>query len=227
MNQGIVESSAGVTLLAGGPVAKRDLRRALALAPVLVAADGGADRAFALGADPVAAIGDMDSISDAAKARLGPRFHHIPEQESTDFDKALRNIAAPFVLGLGCLGGRVDHELATLSVLVRRADVPCLLVGREDVIFVAPPVLEMDLQVGDRFSLFPMAPVTGRSAGLEWPIDGLAFAPGVRGGTSNRVTGPVRLEMDAPGMLVIVPRARLVQALAARLASIPGWGGAL
>jgi thiamine pyrophosphokinase len=84
----------------------------------------------------------------------------------------------------------------------------------------------MDLRPGDRFSLFPMAPVTGRSAGLEWPIDGLAFAPSLRGGTSNRVTGPVRLEMDSPGMLVIVPRARLAQALAARLASIPGWAGA-
>lgn len=225
MNQGIVESAAGVTLLAGGTVGKRDLMRALELAPVLVAADGGADRAYALGAEPVAAIGDMDSISEAAQQRLGPRFHPIPEQDSTDFDKALRNIAAPFVLGLGCLGGRVDHELATLSVLVRRADTPCLLIGREDVIFAAPPELEIALRPGDRFSLFPMAPVTGRSTGLEWPIDGLDFAPGVRGGTSNRVTGPVRLAMDAPGMLVIVPRARLVAALAARLASNRAWGG--
>ncbi|WP_323005603.1 thiamine diphosphokinase [Pseudorhodobacter sp.] len=209
MNHGIVESETGVTLIAGGSVLAQDLRAALALAPLLVAVDGGADRALALGARPVAVIGDLDSISASARASLGAVLHRVAEQESTDFDKALRNIDAPFVLALGCLGGRVDHELAALSVLVQRRAQPCVLIGREDVIFAAPPQLEIAMVAGDRFSLFPLAPVTGRSEGLEWPIAGLAFAPGGRVGTSNQATGPVRLTMDAPGMLVIVPRARL------------------
>lgn len=213
MNQPIVESETGVTLIAGGPVLARDFRAALGRAPMVVAADGGADRALALGVRPAAVIGDMDSISLQARGALADVLHPVPEQESTDFDKALRHIAAPFVLGLGCLGGRVDHELAVLSVLVRRSDVRCVLIGREDVVFAAPPVLDIAMQAGDRFSLFPMAEVTGRSAGLEWPIGGLQFAPDVRGGTSNRATGPVRLEMDGAGMLVIVPRARLGVAL--------------
>lgn len=225
MNHKIVQSTDGITLLAGGPVSRQDFRAALRLAPTLVAADGGADRALALGQEPVAVIGDMDSISAAARARLGPAVHEVAEQDSTDFDKALRHIEAPFVLVLGCLGGRVDHELAVLSVLVRRPDIPCLLIGREDVIFAAPPKLEIAMQAGDRFSLFPMAVVTGRSTGLHWPIDGLRFAPDGRGGTSNVATGPVRLEMHAPGMLVIVPRPRLREALAARLASVSAWAG--
>jgi thiamine pyrophosphokinase len=59
-----------------------------------------------------------------------------------------------------------------------------------------------------------MAPVTGRSTGLEWPIDGLAFAPAGLIGTSNRATArTVHLDMDGPGMLVILPRARLDAAL--------------
>lgn len=215
MNQPIVESQTGVTLIAGGPVSARDLRAALARAPVLVAADGGADRALALGVRPVAVIGDMDSITAAARTQLGAVVHHVPEQESTDFDKALRNIRAPFVLALGCLGGRVDHELAVLSVLIRRHAMPCLLIGREDVVFAAPPVLQIALQAGDRFSLFPMAHVTGRSEGLKWPIAGLEFSPDARGGTSNQALGPVQLEMDQPGMLVIVPRNRLAAALKA------------
>jgi thiamine pyrophosphokinase len=215
MNHLIVESETGVTLIAGGPVLRRDLRAALALAPVLVAADGGADRALALGAAPQAVIGDLDSISDASRKTLGGVLHEVAEQESTDFDKALRHIAAPFVLVLGCLGGRVDHELAALSVLIRRGDRPCVLIGREDVIFAAPPVLDLALRAGDRVSLFPMAPVTGRSTGLKWPIEGLQFAPAERGGTSNQATGPVRLDMDGPGMLVILPRNRLAVALRA------------
>jgi thiamine pyrophosphokinase len=211
----IVQSQSGVTLIAGGPVLARDLRRALCLAPILVAADGGADRALALGVRPAAVIGDMDSITSATRTSLQDVFHRVAEQDSTDFDKALRHIEAPFVLALGCLGGRVDHELATLSVLVRRHKTRCFLIGREDVIFAAPPVLDIAMQAGDRFSLFPLAQVTGRSTGLKWPIAGIAFAPNGRGGTSNEATGPVHMEIDAPGMLVIVPRARLGAALQA------------
>lgn len=217
MNRPIVESQTGVTLIAGGPVLARDFRVARALAPLLVAADGGADRALALGAMPAAVIGDMDSLSDAGRARLAGLIHTVAEQESTDFDKALRHIRAPFVLGLGLLGGRVDHELAALAVLAKHATLPCLLIGREDVIFAAPPVLEIALQAGDRFSLFPFAPTTGRSTGLKWPVNGIEFAPIGRCGTSNMALGAVRLEMDAPGMLVIVPRRRLRDAVTARV----------
>ncbi|MDN5786289.1 thiamine diphosphokinase [Pseudorhodobacter sp.] len=225
MKQGIVESLTGVTLIAGGPVAKRDLTAALRLAPMLVAADGGADRALALGAVPVAAIGDMDSISAAARARIGAGLFPVEEQESTDFDKALRHIRAPFVLAVGCLGGRVDHELAALSVLVQRHVMPCLLIGRQDVIFAAPREMQIALRRGDRFSLFPLASLRGESDGLRWPIAGLDFAPDRRIGTSNEALGPVRLRMEAPGMLVIVPRGRLPAALAALLGAM-AWGGA-
>lgn len=218
MNQPIVESRDAVTLIAGGPCTARDLALALRRAPVLVAADGGADRALALGRDPVAVIGDFDSVSAAARQRLAGRLFPIAEQETTDFDKALRSVSAPFLLAVGVAGGRVDHELAVLSGLVRhRAEggrMPCLLIGAQDVIFAAPPVLDLRLHPGDRLSLFPMARVTGRSRGLQWPIDGLDLAPDGRIGTSNRVSAPrVRLEFDAPGMLVILPRARLDAAL--------------
>lgn len=215
MNRTIVESSEGVTLIAGGPVRAADLRAARARAPVLVAADGGADRALALGAEPVAVVGDFDSIGTAARARLAGRLHPVPEQETTDFDKALAAIAARFVLALGVLGGRVDHELAALSTLVRHRGSPCLALGREDVVFAAPPALRLEMRAGDRLSLFPMAAVEGTSAGLEWPIDGIAFAPGGRIGTSNRVLGGrVELRFGRPGMLVILPRARLGVAMA-------------
>ena len=40
-------------------------------------------------------IGDFDSISDAAQRALPPAaLHRIAEQDSTDFDKCLRNIDA-------------------------------------------------------------------------------------------------------------------------------------
>lgn len=228
MNQRIVESSAGVTLVAGGPVARRDLTLALRRAPRLVAVDGGADRLLAAGHLPEAVIGDFDSISDRARAVLGEgRLHHIAEQETTDFDKALRSIAAPFVLALGALGGRVDHGLAVLNALVRHAGRTCLLIGREDVIFHAPPALDLRLRPGDRLSLFPLQRVSGESEGLRWPIGGLDFAPHGMIGTSNEVSRPeVRLRFDGPGMVVILPRARLDAALAALAALRPSGDAA-
>jgi thiamine pyrophosphokinase len=215
MNQPIVHSLGGITLVGGGPVSPAAITAARAFAPVLVAADGGADRCLRAGMVPAAVIGDFDSISDAARLALDPAtLHHIPEQSSTDFDKALRSVAAPFVLALGFTGARVDHQLAVFNVLVRRPDRVCIVVGPKDVVFHAPARLTLDMRVGDRFSLFPMAHVTGREQGLEWPLDGYDFAPDGLTSTSNRVSAAkVVLEFDGPGMLVILPRARLQAAI--------------
>ena len=227
MKAAIVESLSGVTLVGGGPVPAALMRRALALAPVLVAADGGADRALALGQVPQAVIGDLDSLSEAARARLpATAVHRIAEQDTTDFDKALRHIAAPFVLGLGFAGARVDHTLAVFSTLARHPQRRCLILSATDVCFLAPATLCLRLPPGSRLSLYPLGPVRGESTGLRWPIDGLGFAPDGVIGTSNEVSAPeVRLAFDAPRMLVILPRAALRPALAAL---VPAWrpGGA-
>ena len=197
--------------MGGAPFSKAALSLAMQRAPRLVAADSGADRLLALGLKPEAVIGDFDSISAAAQAALGPeRLHPIAEQDTTDFDKALRSIAAPFVLALGFDGARMDHGLAVLNALVRHRDRACVVVGAKDVVFHVPPALDLALKVGDRLSLFPMGAVQGWSEGLRWPIEGLAFAPDTIIGTSNEVSlRQVRLRMGGAGMLAILPRARL------------------
>jgi thiamine pyrophosphokinase len=81
-----------------------------------------------------------------------------------------------------------------------------VLVGPHDVVFVAPARVVLALAAGTRVSLFPMAPVTGRSEGLRWPIAGLHFDPAGRTGTSNEALGQVAMEFDRRGMVVLVPR---------------------
>ena len=134
-----------------------------------------------------------------------------PQHALLAMTTAARN--APLMLAVGFTGGRLDHELAAYSALLRFASKSCIIIGPRDLVFHAPPELRLDLKPGSRLALFPLAPVTGRSEGLLWPIDGLDFAAGGRLGTSNTVTGPVRLQMDAPGMLVILPRAALRAAI--------------
>ena len=215
MNQVIVDTLQGVTLAGGGPFGKAALARALRLAPVIVGADGGADKLLRLNAAPLAVIGDLDSITPAARARLADRLFPIAEQESTDFDKALRSIKAPFVLGLGFAGARLDHSLAVLNALVRQPQQRCLILGPKDVTFLAPRDLTLNLPVGTRLSLFPMGSVMGGSTGLRWPIDGLRFAPDGMIGTSNQVSARrVHLRFDADTMLIILPLFALPAVLA-------------
>ncbi len=196
-----------VTLVGAGPIDPRHLEAALAIAPVAVAADGGGDLALPGGRRFRAVIGDMDSLADPERLRAaGVPIHPIPEQETTDLEKCLYSVEAPLFVGLGFLGGRIDHHLAAMNALVKFARVPVVLVGGEDLCFLCPPELAIDLAAGTRVSLFPMGPVRGRSEGLLWPIDGLAFDPTGRIGTSNAATGGVvRIEFDAPRMLVILP----------------------
>lgn len=224
MNQPIVESSEGVTLVGGGPVAARDLRLALARAPVAVAADSGADRLLRAGVMPQAVIGDLDSLSAAARVALpAGRLHPLADQDTTDFDKALSRIVAPFVLALGFHGARIDHGLAVLNTLVRHAARPCLVLGPKDFAFACPPKLTLATRPGEAFSLFPLAALTARSEGLHWPLAGLDFAPDGMIGTSNRVTArQVRVTVSGPGMVVILPRARLDAAIAALAPAAPG-----
>lgn len=226
MDNAVVESQHGITLVGGGQVGARMLARSLALAPGLVAADGGADHALRLGYEPQAVIGDMDSLSDVARQRLADRLHPLAEQDTTDFDKALRCIRAPFVLGLGFAGPRLDHALAVLNTLARHPDRRCLILSGTDVTFLAPPRLNLRLPAGTRLSLFPVGAVSGRSQGLRWPIDGLRFAPDAMIGTSNEVAASnVVLDFDAPRMLVILPGGQLRAALAALVPPPPVRGG--
>ena len=224
-NQMIVESSEGVTLAGGAPFSASLLARARRFAPRIVGADGGADRLLRLGVTPEAVIGDLDSISETAKARLGDRLFPVAEQDTTDFDKALRHIAAPFVLAVGFQGARIDHGLAVLNALTRHPDRRCLVLGPRDVCFLCPPDLRLDLPQGTRLSLFPMGAVQGDSTGLRWPIAGLDFAPDGMVGTSNAVSGPVHLRFDAPKMLVILPLRYLAAALHGLVPPSPVPGG--
>lgn len=215
----LYRAAAPVTLIGGGPVTARRLAAALRIAPEIVAADGGADVALPAGREFGAVIGDLDSIASVAalRARCVP-VHRIVEQDSTDLEKCLRAVEAPLLVGVGFLGGRIDHQLAALSALVRRPEKKVVLLGARDVCFRCPTELALDLEAGTRVSLFPMGRTRGVvSEGLRWPVGGLEFAPGGLIGTSNAAAGGrVRIGFDTDRMLVILP-ARALGAAAAAL----------
>ena len=113
-----LSSARPVTLIGGAPVGRADLDLALRLAPVVAAADSGADTALSHGLMPAAVWGDFDSISARARSEIPlANQHPIAEQDSTDFTKCLTRIAAPFVMAVGFAGLRLDHTLAALNTM--------------------------------------------------------------------------------------------------------------
>ena len=198
-----------VTLVGGGPVGPAELARAPA--PEAIAADGGGDHPLPEGHAFRAVIGDMDSLRSGPRlAAEGVALHAVDEQESTDLEKCLYSVEAPLFIGLGFLGGQIDHHLAAMNALAKNPAKPVVLIGGADLCFLCPPVFEIDLTAGTRVSLFPMAPVAGLEwEGLRWPLRG-EFRPDGRIGTSNRALGGrVRMAFDAPRMLAILPAALL------------------
>ena len=224
-----VHAKTPITLIGGVRVSSGLLDMALLHASDVVAADSGADRALAHGLTPRAVFGDFDSISGDARAQLDPAtLHPMPDQDSTDFDKCLRQVSAPLILGVGFCGERLDHQMAACNTLVRHPGQRCVLLGETDLMVLCPPTIHLPLPEGCRVSLFPMGAVEGASDGLEWPIGGLNFAPDGRVGTSNAALGPVHLSITAPKMLLMLPVDRLdtlVTALSESAAHCPEAGG--
>jgi thiamine pyrophosphokinase len=208
-----------VTLVGGGPIPPGALEAALALAPVAVAADGGGDVRLPQGRRFAAVIGDIDSLDAPERlAAAGVPIHRLPEQETTDLEKCLYATEAPLYLGVGFLEGRIDHHLAAMNALCKHQGKRVALIGSQDLCFLCPPTLELDLAAGTRVSLFPMAPAMGAvSEGLRWSVEGLELSPAGRIGTSNEALGGrVRVAFDAPSVIAILPRPLLEQ-VAARL----------
>jgi len=199
-----------VTLVGGGALDRSAFDEAHRRAPAIVAADGAMNRlhAWGLGADAV--IGDMDSVDDAVRRSLGDTpVLALAEQDTTDFEKCLYATEAPFYLGVGFTGARLDHTLAVFHGLLSHPEKPVILIGEQEVIALIPAEgVRVGLDPGATVSLFPLRRVTGRrSSGLKWPIDGLELEAGTMIATSNEATAPeIHISFDRSGALLFLPR---------------------
>ena len=178
------------------------------------------DAIAAAGLRPEAIIGDLDSLEDPQAWRGRTRMLQIAEQETTDFEKALYSTRAPVTVAVGMTGRRLDHTLAALDAVARYAARRCtVLVDEHDLALVLTDAFSFTVAPGERVSVHPLAPVTfRRSEGLEYPLDTVKLAPGIRTGTSNAATeGPFTLVPEAgvqAPFLLILDRRHLLPLLA-------------
>lgn len=198
-----------VLLVGAGPATIQDLELAREHTGPIFAVDGGYDHLCAWGVTPDAVLGDMDSICGDVPEDI-PTLP-IEEQDSTDIEKALRTVSAPLLIGIGFLGGRLDHTLAAMHGLVAVPSARAILIGREDVVFASPLDWRAEVAVGTRISFYPVrrVPAIG-SKGLRWPIDDLLFEGGGQIGVSNEASSSrVAAWFAEHGAVTILPRTAL------------------
>jgi thiamine pyrophosphokinase len=192
------------------PAAQRDL--------LVIAADGGALKAEALGLPPHVVVGDADSLSGPDVTRLRDSGAEVlvfpPAKDESDTELAVRealNRGATRLVIVGAFGGRrFEHALANVLLLtlpeLRGRDV-CLADGTSVLrIVFGGERLEINGERGDYVSLLPLteeaAGVT--TDGLAYPLAGATIRQGPARGLSNELSGVrASVSLDAGRLAVI------------------------
>ena len=87
----------------------------------VVCCDGAANRYIEEGGNPIAIIGDGDSVSPRIKEQFAHCFHPVAEQETNDLTKAVSFAATSGytdIIILGATGKRECHTLGNISLLI-------------------------------------------------------------------------------------------------------------
>jgi thiamine pyrophosphokinase len=182
----------------------------------VLAADGGAHHAVAMGLRPRVVVGDLDSVEPAMVEQLvahGVEFERHPAAKNkTDLEltieRAIRDGAQEIVL-LGALGGRLDQSLANV-LLMAQQDWPATihLVDAHEIATVIHGGEAMTLEAtpGSIVSLLPLSDVvTGITyTGMLYPLDDATLVLGSTRGVSNEVVShPATVKIRTGIALVI------------------------
>jgi thiamine pyrophosphokinase len=192
---------------------------------LVIAADGGARHAGALGRRLDLWVGDGDSIGEdelAALERAGvPIRRSAVDKDESDTELAVLaalDAGAPRVTILGALGGaRLDHELANVWLLGHPRLVGCdirLIDAAVRVRLVGPGRVDLGGRVGDLVSLLPFAGDAAGMAreGLRYPLRNESLRSGPSRGLSNvRVADDASLVIESGRILVVETPATLSQ----------------
>jgi thiamine pyrophosphokinase len=185
-------------------------------ADLLIGADGGTLHCLALGRQPHAVIGDLDSLSPELVRQLGAQGvwieRHPPEKDETDLDLAIHYAlgqGAQEIVLLGALGGRLDQMLGNVLLLTRPEwRVPIILAdGNQQAQMVrAGERLTLVAPVGNTVSIVPIShQVTGITYhGMVYPLANATLALGSTQGISNVVAqAPATIQITSGLLLVI------------------------
>jgi thiamine pyrophosphokinase len=177
---------------------------------MIIAADSGYDLSRSAGVEPDLLVGDMDSIADleGALERLRGRVERFDRhKDETDTEIGLRLLYERGVRDItivGGGGGRLDHLLGIVALFEREIRPKRWITRGESVVHIEREET-FDNMKGVLCSFFPVGPETAtmRTAGLRWPLDGIAWKHGDAGVSNYGVEDQVTVTMLS-GQLIMV-----------------------
>lgn len=207
-----------VIIISGGAIRDAGLiSRTIALleGPAIICADGGLRHLAGTGIVPDLIVGDMDSADKTTLdgfLQRGSRIERHPvHKDETDTEIALARaleMKPDHVVILGALGGRIDHTLANISLLVKAAERGVDAVIRDETceLFIVKDRREIRGTPGDTVSLLPL---TGKVSGItlegfEYSLADAVMRIGVPCGISNRLSGATGTIAVKSGHLLVV-----------------------
>ena len=158
-------------------------------ADLILAADGGADRALSAGVRPDVVIGDLDSVSPQAKKILpAEKFIFVNNQNNTDLEKALDYLIAHQCTQCtltGFVGGRWDFTFGNfLSVYPYLDKMDICVAGKGWKIWPLTHSVTKTVRPGARVSLIPAADCQNVTLqGLVYPLEHANLSLGRTGQT--------------------------------------------
>tara|TARA_Y100000588_G_C14225906_1_gene913127 strand:- start:1418 stop:2047 length:630 start_codon:yes stop_codon:yes gene_type:complete len=180
-------------------------------ADLVVAADGGARSALALGFIPDIVTGDLDSLGTARNAMPPDSIHLNSDPNSTDLEKAValcldEGFDAIDIVGAG--GGRADHALANLSVLVRFGQRAHLrVIDERFAIELVNGESKIDGPIGTVVSLISMGHCEGiNSSGLRWELQDHSLDFSAYGIHNEIAAPPARISVRSGNLLLFQGR---------------------
>lgn len=185
---------------------------------LVVAADGGALKATALGFTPDVVVGDADSLPATSAHQLRARgvevVVHPAAKDESDTELALAEAlrrGATELLIVGAFGGaRLEHTVANLLLLAMPAlagrDVRLADGASEVRLLNGGQTLSIEGRPGDFVSLFPLAPLAEgvTTSGLAYRLVDEALTQGPARGLSNVMNGQNATVSARGGRLLVV-----------------------
>lgn len=153
---------------------------------LLIAVDGGIDKAEYFPKKPDLWIGDFDSATAAELKEYGAlkQLRFPSEKDEVDSELGLnRAIAAGCseVVILGGIGGRLDHQMALMFLPFQYQGLDFIHTdGEVELYNISPGKWRMvEAQVGATLSFIPLEPINGLTlTGVKWPLDNFTLPVG-------------------------------------------------
>jgi thiamine pyrophosphokinase len=183
-------------------------------AECVVAVDGALDHAFRYGFKVKFVLGDLDSVSESGLERAyaeSIEVLHYPEQEDTDFVKAIkyceRILRAKRICCYNVLGGeRLDHTIENLRALKRLYSNECektIFTATEKILYLCDKRVEIIGPFGSNVAIISFDNASITSRGLEYDMTNYNIKESTRDSVCNKLAQP-KAKIDVKGCVLCV-----------------------